>query len=226
MRPVIIVRPEPGASATAARASALGLTAIIIPLFAVEPVEWQAPDAAAFDALLITSANAVRHAGPQLSQLSNLPCHTVGQATAAAARAAGLNVAATGTSGAQAVIDAMTSQGHRAIVWLAGVDRSPLTAGKARLTAITCYRSAEIGDPAGWADATAGPAVILLHSARAARRAAALAGDARQRLIALSISDAVREAAGGGWAQSHAAPRADDPDMLAMAAKLCQTPPP
>jgi uroporphyrinogen-III synthase len=226
MRPVIIVRPEPGASATAARASALGLMAVTIPLFAVEPVDWQGPDPAAFDALLITSANAVRQAGSQLAQLAELPCHAVGEATATAARDAGLNVVATGASNAQALIDTMTSQDHRAILWLAGEERSPLSAGKARIAAITCYRAAEIADPPGWAAAIASPAIVLLHSARAARRAAALAGAARPHLIAICISDAVRAAAGEGWAQNHAAPRADDADMLAMAAKLCQTSPP
>lgn len=225
MRPIIIVRPEPGASATAARASALSLTAVTIPLFAVAPVDWQAPDAADFDALLITSANAVRLAGPQLAQFARLPCHAVGAATAAAARAAGLNLVATGNDGAKPLVDAMTSQGHRAILWLTADERSALEAGKSRITAIICYRASEIADPAGWADAVAAPAVILLHSARAARRAAMLAGGARPHLIALSISDAVRAAAGEGWAQSHSVQRADDADMLAMAAKLCQTPP-
>lgn len=225
MRPVIIVRPEPGASATAARAAALGLDARTVPLFAIESVAWHVPDSAAYDALLLTSANAVRHAGPGLAALAGLPCHAVGAATAAAARAAGLNVVAVGAAGAQPLVDAMTSSGHRAILWLTGEERSAIAAGPARITALACYRAAEVIDPAGWAAAIARPAVVLLHSVRAARRAATLAGTARNHLIALGISAAVRAAAGAGWEASHAAPRPDDAEMLAMAAKLCQTMP-
>lgn len=225
MRPVVIVRPEPGASATAARAAALGLDARTVPLFAIEPVAWHVPDGAAYDALLLTSANAVRHAGPGLAALAGLPCHAVGAATAAAARAAGLNVVAVGTARAQPLVDAMTSFGHHAILWLAGEERSAIAAGAARITALPCYRAAENIDPPGWAAAIAYPAVVLLHSARAARRAATMAGTARNHLIALGISDAVTAAAGMGWEASHAAPRPDDAEMLAMAAKLCQTVP-
>ena len=223
MRPVIIVRPEPGASATAARAAALGLDARTVPLFAIEPVAWHVPNVAAHDALLLTSANAVRHAGPGLATLARLPCHAVGAATAAAARGAGLNVVAVGTSGAQPLVDAMTSSGHRAIMWLAGEERSDIDGGPARITALACYRAAAIIDPAGWTAAIARPAVVLLHSVRAARRAATMAGEARNHLIALGISAAVRTAAGAGWEASHAALHPDDAEMLALAAKLCQT---
>lgn len=225
MRPVIIVRPEPGASATAQRAAALGLEPRTVPLFAIEPVAWAVPDVAAHDALLLTSANAVRHAGPGLAKLASLPCHAVGAATAAAARAAGLNVVAVGVTGAQPLVAAMTSSGHRAILWLAGEERSAIDAGPGRITPLACYRATEIADPIGWAAAIDRPAVLLLHSARAARRAAALAGAARNHLIALGISDVVSAAAGTGWEASHAAPYPDDAEMLAMAAKLCQTVP-
>lgn len=223
MRPVIIVRPEPGASATAARAEALGLDARTIPLFTIESVPWDIPDIAAHDALLLTSANAVRHAGPGLAALAGLPCHAVGAATAAAARDAGLHIMATGTARAQPLIDAMTSAGHRAILWLTGEERSEIASSEARITPLVCYRAAAIAEPVGWAKAIAGPAILLLHSARAAQRAALLAGDARNHLIVLAISKAVAAAAGAGWADCIAAPHPDDAEMLAMAAKLCQT---
>jgi uroporphyrinogen-III synthase len=226
MRPVIIVRPELGARATAERAQALGLRTYTVQLFVIEPLGWDSPDPALFDALLLTSANAVRLAGAGLAALAGLPCHAVGAATAAAARAAGLNIVDVGNADAQALLDAMTSQGHTAILWLAGADRTALSPGKAEITAIACYRAAPLPAPPGWADAIASPAVILLHSARTARRAAALAGDKAKHLIALAISEQVAAAAGDGWEQCHAAPRPCDADMLAMAAKLCQTPPP
>ena len=63
MRPVLVLRPEPGAGETAARARALGLEPIVAPLFAVRPIAWAAPDPAAYDAVMLTSANAARHGG-------------------------------------------------------------------------------------------------------------------------------------------------------------------
>ena len=87
MRRLIVLRPEPGASATVERAQALGLDAFAIPLFRVEPIAWTAPDAGQFEGLLLTSANAVRHGGDQLERLRGLPVYVVGEATAEAARA-------------------------------------------------------------------------------------------------------------------------------------------
>ena len=46
MRRLLVLRPEPGASATVERARALGLDAVAMPLFEVEPVAWDAPDPA------------------------------------------------------------------------------------------------------------------------------------------------------------------------------------
>ena len=60
MRRLLVLRPEPGASATAGRARTLGLDPVLMPLFEIEPIAWTAPDPAGFDALLLTSANAVR----------------------------------------------------------------------------------------------------------------------------------------------------------------------
>ena len=82
MRPVLVLRPEPGASATAGRAHALGLDAIVAPLFEVEPVDWQAPDISGFDGLLLTSANALRFCGEQLEGLRGLQAYAIGEATA------------------------------------------------------------------------------------------------------------------------------------------------
>ena len=63
-RPIAVLRPEPGNAATADRIAALGLAAIRLPLFEVRALDWAPPDPAGFDALLLTSANAPRLAGP------------------------------------------------------------------------------------------------------------------------------------------------------------------
>jgi uroporphyrinogen-III synthase len=65
--------------------------------FTVQPVAWDAPGDV--DALLIGSANAIRHAGPGLAAYAGLPTYTVGAATAQAAREAGLDVVAVDRAG-------------------------------------------------------------------------------------------------------------------------------
>jgi uroporphyrinogen-III synthase len=96
MRQLLLVRPEPGLSASAERARQAGLDVIARPLFRIEPLDWEAPDPHGYDGLLLTSANALRYAGSRLDGLKSLPAHAVGPATADAARAAGLKVATVG----------------------------------------------------------------------------------------------------------------------------------
>ena len=54
-----------------------------------------------YDALLLTSANALRHGGTGLEQLQSLPAYAVGNATAAAAREAGFEIAGEGDGGVE-----------------------------------------------------------------------------------------------------------------------------
>src|SRR3546814_5342631 len=84
--PLLILRPEPGASMTAGRATALGLQPVCYPLFQVRPCVWDAPDPAEFDAIMLTSANALLHGGPQLDRFKHLPAFAVGEATGEADR--------------------------------------------------------------------------------------------------------------------------------------------
>ena len=81
---VLITRPEPEASETARRVSALGLTPVIAPMLAIQRVPANLPLSA--DAVLLTSRNAI----PALPEWArNRPILAVGDATAAATRAAG-----------------------------------------------------------------------------------------------------------------------------------------
>jgi len=72
-RPIAVLRPEPGNRVTAAAIEARGRIAIRLPLFEVRPLAWQVPDPDRFDALVLTSANAIRHGGPGLAALLGLP---------------------------------------------------------------------------------------------------------------------------------------------------------
>src|SRR3546814_3001824 len=91
-----LLRPEPGNAVTAAAVAAMGLMAIRLPLFEVRAIAWAAPDPGGFDALVLTSANAVRLGGIGLDRFKALPVHAVGGATAAAAAQAGFSVVAVG----------------------------------------------------------------------------------------------------------------------------------
>ena len=76
---VLILRPQPGADETAARARALGLDPVVAPLFTVRPLAWQAPNPADFDAVMLTSANAARFGGDALTPFLGLPCYCGGR---------------------------------------------------------------------------------------------------------------------------------------------------
>jgi len=217
-RPVAVLRPEPGNAATTARVEAAGLTAIRLPLFAVRAIDWTAPDPARFDALILTSANAPRLAGPALDALAHLPVFAVGPATAAAARAHGLTVAATGGGDGTEIVVALTARGFRRALLLAGRERR-VQAGGVVAEAITVYASDPLPIAAEVVTALAG-SVALLHSTRAAKHLAEIAGAARPSLRLAAISEAVATAAGTGWAAVAASPAPDDAALIALARRL------
>ena len=217
---VVVLRPEPGASATLARALALGLRAEAHPLFRVELLPWTAPEPLAFDGLLLTSANAVRHAGPQLANLSGLPTYAVGKATADAAERADLDVAASGNGG---VVDLLAElPADIRLLHLCGEERIDFQPVQA-LTAIPVYRSVVIEPAPGLEDL--GPAVLLVHSPRAGRRVAEMIGTRAQFRIA-AISAAAAAACGDGWGTVAHASEPGDTALLSLAARLCQQSPP
>src|SRR5215208_2621905 len=109
MRPLLVLRPEPGATATVERARHMGLDARAVPLFEIEPIEWRVPEDHEYDALLLTSANAARFGGERLRALVALPVHAVGAATAEAAREVGLRVANVGQGGVDKLLKSLPS---------------------------------------------------------------------------------------------------------------------
>ena len=214
MNQVVILRPEPGASATLARATAAGIDAVAIPLFAIRPVDWVAPDASDFDALLLTSANAVRQGGDQLAAFRALATYCVGEATAVAARDAGFAVAGTGAADAAALVKRVP-QGLR-LLHLAGRDYRAM----AGVSAIIVYASVII-DPPPSLDALKG-GVAMVHSPRAGARLAELI-EQRSDISIAAISEAAAAACGSGWREVAIISAPGDGALLALAAALCQT---
>ncbi|HWJ38771.1 MAG TPA: uroporphyrinogen-III synthase [Sphingomicrobium sp.] len=217
---MFVLRPEPGASATVERARERGLRAVAAPLFEIERVPWEAPQAAGFDGLLLTSAKAVRCAGEKLNDYRSLKAFAVGGATADAARQAGFDVAMTGEGGVEQLLDSMEAE--FCLLHLCGEDRTNLPRKRQSIIQRVVYRSREIDAP----DLGGiGGSVALVHSPRAALRFAELVRE-RESISIAAISMAAASAAGPGWECVKAAPKPSDDALLALAALLCNNSPP
>ena len=216
-RTVLVLRPEPGATQTIQKLQQSGVNSVALPLFVINAVGWAVSDPMEYDALLLTSANAVRLAGEQLEKLAHLPCWCVGSMTATAARNAGLTVARTGDGGVDQLLADVTAPTR--FLWLTGREHHPANPPSyVIVTPVIVYTAAPSAvDPAR----LAGPAIALLHSARAAERLSALAPN-RAMIEIVAISAHVASAAGDGWAAVHCAHQPKDSEMVAMAVKLCQ----
>ncbi len=222
---IICIRPEPGLSTTLERGREHGLEITGIPLFEIQPVRWDAPDPAEFDGLLIGSANAIRHGGPQLAKLLDLPVYAVGQATADMAERAGFQIAQVGKGGLQRLLDQMQGQPRR-LLRLSGEHRVELSpCDKLRIGEIVVYRAHPLDAPTDLANRLESGPVILLHSAEAARhfsrqcsRLGVKAGNVRLAVLGQRIADA----AGAGWKSVAIAPEPNDSALLAMIENMCQ----
>jgi uroporphyrinogen-III synthase len=220
MRRVLVLRPEPGAKMTVARARERGLDAVAAPLFKIEPVSWRAPEVGGFDGLLLTSANAIRSAGVQLENFLSLPVYAVGKLTSEAARERGFIIAAVGNCGVDRLID-LIPQNLR-LLHLGGEDRRDPLEDRAGIVVIPVYRAREVEQPdLHLADG----AVVLIHSPRAGRRFAELTKD-RGDIFLAAISPAAAEASGTGWGALEVAREPSDDALLALAARLCDKPVP
>jgi uroporphyrinogen-III synthase len=102
----------------------MGLRPVVVPMFAVVPLIWDAPDPKDVDAVAMTSANAARHGGAGLAALTHLPLFAVGEATAAAARAAGFHDVHAGTGDAADLAGLLKAPLR--ILHLTGSDHRPI----------------------------------------------------------------------------------------------------
>lgn len=220
---LLALRPEPGLAATLERAGAMGLAITGHALSEIRAVAWDCPDPAGIDGLLIGSANAILHGGPHLAKLRDKPVYAVGEATAAAARAAGFAIAMTGSGGLQGVLDAIAAPCH--LLRIAGEEHVPLTPPPGVTFAeVIAYRSVALPlDPAA-ALLGSGKALVLLHSAATARHFAAECdrlGLARAAIALAALGPRIAAAAGEGWGAVHTAATPDEGALLQLAFDLC-----
>jgi uroporphyrinogen-III synthase len=220
MTRLMVLRPQPGADSTLAKARALGIEAVAVPLFNIEPVEWKAPEAGGFDGLLLTSANALRFGGEGLAVLRDLKAYAVGEATAEAAREAGFDVVATGDAGVGRLLGSI--EPDLRLLHLCGADRCEASNANQKIAGLVVYRAKPVDDPD--LRATEGN-LVLIHSPRAGRRFAELVDDRGTTSIA-AISEAAAKAVGDGWKAIAVADQPNDDALLALAASLCEKPDP
>ena len=209
---LFVLRPEPGASETAARARALGLDPVVAPLFAIKSVEGPPVEAGRYQAVLLTSANGARHAPVGLT---GLPCFAVGESSAAAARAAGFGEVRTGPCDGAAAAAMMAAAGVKRALHLCGVEHLAVEAAGVAIDRHVVYSAEPVPH-----ERFEGPAVALIHSARAGARLAELTAD-RSAIAVAAISAAAAAAAGEGWAAKAVAAAPRDQALLEVAAKLC-----
>jgi uroporphyrinogen-III synthase len=224
---ILTIRPEPGADATVAAGRALGLEIEPCPLSAIRPLAWSLPEGA-FDGVLLGSANALRHGGPLVDNLVDKPVYAVGAATAAAARERGFAVARAGSGGLQALLDGLSGERLR-LLRIAGRERVAIAppAGIAVETVIA-YESMPLPMPADIARRLGGGALVLLHSAAAARHFAAecqrLAVQ-RGAIRLAALGARIAEAAKAGWGEVRFAAEPNEAALLALARDMCHEPP-
>ena len=227
MVPLVIIRPEPGNAASTAIARTLGLDVRPFPLFEVVANSWEAVLPTRYDAVLVGSANVFRHGGRALATLRGLPVYAVGEATAAAAQAAGFALAGTGAGAMQALLGELHPR-HRRLLRLTGQERVSLSLAKGiSMDERVIYASQPRALPAELEALLRRPAIVALHSAEAARHLTAECvrrAIRRAPLRLAALSPRIGAAAGDGWGEVAAATMPDDKALLALARQMCQEP--
>ena len=224
MKPIIAIRPEPGASATLAAGRALGLEIAAMPTWEVIPRPWSPPDLAGIDGLLIGSANALRHSGSAHARIAHLPVHAVGQTTAALAREMGHNLTSIGEGGLQALLDALPQRPVH-LLRLAGAVHLPLDLPPhVTITTRITYETISLPFSNELTRALRRGTLVLLHSAEAAlhfaQECSRLELD-RSKIELAALGPRIAAAASTGWADCRSAAVPNDTALLALAEEMC-----
>lgn len=224
MTTIVAIRPQPGCSATVELGRELGLGTLSYPMSEIQPRAWEVPEATDVDALLVGSANAIRHGGVGLDELLAKPVHAVGPATAQLSQLRGLEVASVGSGGLQALLSSLPSKRVR-LLRLAGAEHVALSVpDHIEVTTRIVYENFALPMPEALATLLKDEALVLLHSAAAARHFAGECGRLgldRARISLAALGPRICEAAGSGWARAESAPQPREPALLALAADMC-----
>jgi uroporphyrinogen-III synthase len=117
--------------------------------------------------------------------------------------------------------------GHRHLLRLAGQERVALQVSPGvMLTERVTYASEPMPMPDTLAALLAEPALVLLHSAEAARHFAGQCAAhkiAKGRIAVAALAPRIAEAAGAGWAVIASASAPREHALLALAGEMCQS---
>jgi uroporphyrinogen-III synthase len=218
---VLITRPEPGASTTAARLTALGHTPLIAPCLAIKPIALNLPEAPA--AIIITSSQAI----PALpAAYRNIPIFCVGDATAGRLREAGFGSVSSANGDANDLYKLIIAQRIPGTYLLAVGERHGLALAKnlraAGITLLrrTVYTASPLRTlpPAAAAALQAGEVdAALFYSAESVRSFIRLKPPNTGTINALALSPAVASVLHGlPWARIHVALAPTEADLLAL----------
>jgi uroporphyrinogen-III synthase len=234
---VLVTRPQPDDEATAAALRARDFEVLKAPMLRFEPVAFQDDTDAAYGAVIVTSANALRGIEPHLenSRLLALPLFAVGERTADAARRAGFENVISADGDAAGLRDCVlasvrTKELKKAspLLYLAGADLARDLAGELgergfTVVTHTTYRMAAVSSlPREICDAFAAHRIeAVLHYSRRSARAflqAARAGGVEisalaipQCCISAQVATVVRD---GGATQVVVAATPDENALL------------
>jgi uroporphyrinogen-III synthase len=230
---VLVTRPHPDDEATAGALRARGFEVLQAPMLRFAAIPFQDDVDLRYDAVIVTSANALRAIEPQLagSRLLELPLFAVGDHTASAARGAGFGQVIAAKGGAAALRDLVLAgvkskhlKRGSTLLYLAGADLARDLAGELgekgfTVVTHTTYRMIPVSSlPREVCDAfVANEIEAVLHYSRRSARAfldAARTGGVEISALALpqycissAVASILRDA---GAAQVTAAASADE----------------
>lgn len=220
---ILVTRPEPGASATAARLTAMGFEPVLAPSLAITPLAARLPPHPA--ALIITSAQAI----PALpATLRGTPVFCVGDATAGRLREAGFTSVESAAGDANDLFRLITARRLPGLHVMAVGERHGLAlARQLRAVGITILRRKVYAArplralPAPAAAALGGREIAgaLFYSAESARAFTALKPAHPEAIIAYALSPAVAAPLQNlPWRAIHVALAPTEADMMALLA--------
>lgn len=233
---ILVTRPEPSATATAARLKGLGHEAVLLPVMDAMHQPQAALDALAraHSAIAVTSAEAIRALTPRKAELAphlQTPIYCVGPATASATRRIGFETIVTGT-GTGAVLAQMILAASEdlpaGLVYLAGWPRSPAFEAGLKAAGIAChtaetYRMSAVAHAPEAVEALLlpqPPAAILLYSHETARHfftlVSPVAANALSGARLLCLSDHVADAIPPGFGLVSVAAEPSEDALLAL----------
>lgn len=124
---MLVTRPEPDASDTAARLAALDIEAAILPLLSHQTLPTSLPDPSGFAAIALTSSNALRALDERqaIEPFQQIPVYAVGDRTAAAAKEMGFTTVRSAGGGLGGLVEQLAHAGLKGpIFYPAGRDRA------------------------------------------------------------------------------------------------------